>query len=197
MFKVCKNGIFKSIQGEGANCGQSAVFVRFSGCNQNPPCYFCDESYEEYEEMNQEQILLEVKRLEPFCILVLTGGEPTLQKDLNKLIDSFHLHHYFVAIETNGLKAIPENIDWITCSPKQEYIDKSITTVDEIKLVVTGTKQEAIDRIKVLKKQVQTKYIYLQPVSNQKNSIQTCVEMIHDNPNLFLSVQVHKLIGVK
>lgn len=126
MYKICLNGIFKSIQGEGAHTGESAVFIRFSRCNQTPPCSFCDEVYDKYQEMSLNNILEEVKGMEPFSILVLTGGEPTIQPDLNKLIEAFHKQNYYVSIETNGLAAIPANVDWITCSPKQNYVNDQI-----------------------------------------------------------------------
>lgn len=197
MYKICRNGIFKSIQGEGAHTGESAVFIRFSGCNRVPPCSFCDETYDDYQEMSLNNILEIVKGLEPFSILVLTGGEPTIQPGLDKLIDAFHRQHYFVSIETNGLTAVPGNIDWITCSPKQDYVNDQIRQVDELKFVVAGTKEEVLGRIAEITKRVSCKKLYLQPVSNQKDSVRKCLELIERNPSYILSLQTHKLIHIQ
>ena len=45
-YKVCKKGIFKSIQGEGFHSGKSAAFIRLAGCNMVPKCWFCDEKFD-------------------------------------------------------------------------------------------------------------------------------------------------------
>jgi len=41
--------IFKSIQGEGANTGKAAVFVRLTGCNKS--CWYCDTDWSTGTEM--------------------------------------------------------------------------------------------------------------------------------------------------
>ena len=57
------NNIFYSLQGEGRNTGRAAVFIRFAGCNLR--CSFCDTEFESYREMNNEEIMAEVKALSP------------------------------------------------------------------------------------------------------------------------------------
>jgi glycosyltransferase involved in cell wall biosynthesis len=52
---------------------------------------------------------------------VLTGGEPGLQVD-KPLIDALHAEGFYICIETNGTRPLPEGIDWITCSPKESSI---------------------------------------------------------------------------
>ncbi|MFQ8981434.1 MAG: hypothetical protein ACLR6I_13615 [Waltera sp.] len=78
-YAVCKNGIFKSIQGEGYNCGKSAVFIRLAGCNMIPRCQFCDEKFDDSEELEEQEILERVIKFAPFAMVVITGGEPTAQ----------------------------------------------------------------------------------------------------------------------
>lgn len=197
MYKICQNGIFKSIQGEGAHTGESAVFIRFFGCNRMPPCSFCDETCKDFQEMSLNSILEEIKRMEPFSILVLTGGEPTIQPGLDELIEAFHKQHYYVSIETNGLAAIPANIDWITCSPKQNYVHDQIKNVDELKFVVADTKETILKLISEITKKVSYKKLFLQPVSNQPESVQTCLELIERHPTYLLSLQIHKLIHIQ
>ena len=85
MFRV--NDIFYSLQGEGHNTGRAAVFVRFAGCNLR--CPFCDTEFDTYREMTADEIVAEISHLlppyprtsVPPILIVLTGGEPTLQVD--------------------------------------------------------------------------------------------------------------------
>ena len=118
------NEIFYSLQGEGRNTGRAAVFVRFAGCNLR--CPFCDTEFDTYREMTAEEIIAEVdecrKDVSP-CdayskpLLVLTGGEPTLQVD-EAFVELLHQHGYEVAMESNGILPAPKNLDWLTVSPK-------------------------------------------------------------------------------
>jgi len=39
--------------------------------------------------------------------------------------------------------------------------------------------------------------VYLQPVSNDPEAIKLCVQSVLKNPELRLSVQLHKLIGIR
>ena len=108
------NEIFYSLQGEGYHTGIPAVFVRFSGCNLR--CPFCDTQHEEGTLMSDEDIVMEVAKYST-QIVILTGGEPGLWID-EKLVDALHHEGKYVCIETNGTCLLPENIDWVTCSPK-------------------------------------------------------------------------------
>ena len=93
--------IFKSIQGEGANAGRSAVFVRLACCNMS--CWYCDTNWSESHEMSVSGILEEVNKLSspddyPNNLLIWTGGEPTLQLT-DEILESFK--DYYNCIETN------------------------------------------------------------------------------------------------
>ena len=46
--------IFESIQGEGANVGMLAIFIRLSFCNKK--CWYCDTNWNEGKEMSINQI---------------------------------------------------------------------------------------------------------------------------------------------
>lgn len=198
MFSICIDGIFKSIQGEGKQVGKSAVFIRFSGCNKEPRCSFCDEEFEKYKRYGINEILDEVERLEPFSMIILTGGEPTIQNKLELLVEAFHKRKYFVAIETNGMLPIPEKIDWITCSPKKDTVNALIKEVDEFKFIIDDTPEDELNRkIKNIISRVKCKHIYLQPMSNKKEFIEKAIKMIECNDKYRLSVQVHKFIDVR
>ena len=108
------NDIFYSLQGEGHNTGRAAVFIRFAGCNLR--CSFCDTEFDTYREMSDEQILEAISQY-PARFVVLTGGEPTLQVD-EAFVELLHQHGYEVAMESNGTRPAPRNLDWLTVSPK-------------------------------------------------------------------------------
>ena len=108
------NDIFYSLQGEGHNTGRAAVFIRFAGCNLR--CPFCDTEFDTYREMTDEAILQAIAPY-PARFVVLTGGEPTLQVD-EAFVDLLHSQGYEVAMESNGTRPAPQNLDWLTVSPK-------------------------------------------------------------------------------
>ena len=96
---------FISINGEGTRAGELAVFVRFTGCNLR--CSYCDTMWANepgcpYEEMSPAQIC-EYVRSTGIKNVTLTGGEPLLQKDMDKLISLLISKcGVRVEIETNG-----------------------------------------------------------------------------------------------
>ena len=121
------NEIFYSLQGEGYFTGTPAVFLRFSGCNL--ACPFCDTEHNDGEEMTYEDIISKVTAFASRHI-VITGGEPSLQLD-ELLVDMLHETGFFIQVETNGTNLLPENVDWITCSPKQGG-DCVLRRIDEL-----------------------------------------------------------------
>ena len=96
---------FISINGEGVRAGELAVFVRFQGCNLR--CHYCDTKWAlvqdcPYEEMSPEQIHAYTKNT-GIKNVTLTGGEPLLQKDMDRLLAILLADEDLrVEIETNG-----------------------------------------------------------------------------------------------
>ncbi len=109
--------IFTSLQGEGTRIGMLSTFVRLSRCNLS--CNWCDTTYSwkagemvEPKVMTPSQILAEVHAPD----VVLTGGEPMLQK-LEPLLDL--LDGRFVTVETNGTMFRPDpRVGLWSVSPK-------------------------------------------------------------------------------
>jgi 7-carboxy-7-deazaguanine synthase len=93
--------IFHSIQGEGTRAGRPCTFVRFTGCDLR--CGYCDTAYAFHggRELTREQILAEVAR-HPTRLVLLTGGEPTLQRELPELAHDLLARGYEVTVETHG-----------------------------------------------------------------------------------------------
>ena len=109
------NEIFYSLQGEGHHTGYPSVFVRFSGCNMK--CSFCDTDHSDGIPMTDDEIVRAVNLYKADWI-VLTGGEPALWIDSDFVRLLKRATGKKVAIETNGSIPLPEEIDWVTVSPK-------------------------------------------------------------------------------
>lgn len=193
-YNICKNGIFKSIQGEGYNCGKSAVFVRLAGCNMVPRCPFCDETFDDFEEMDISIIINKILDFEPFEMVVITGGEPTIQ-DLSVLVCELKKRNLYVAIETNGLNKINYDLDWISCSPKTNAV--GIERANELKFVVDRDSSSMNRFIEEISEKILFDHMFLQPKSNDKEMINNCIDMINANKKYRLSLQIHKMVGIK
>ena len=193
------NDIFYSLQGEGYNTGRAAVFIRFAGCNLR--CSFCDTEFDTYREMSDEQILAAISQY-PARFVVLTGGEPTLQVD-EAFIDLLHQHGYEVAMESNGTRPAPQNLDWLTVSPKvrSEKLEvKSEKLADELKVVFDET--TAPESYLSLLTSHFSPLLFLQPcdtgdAARNEAIVARCVEYIKEHPWWRLSLQTHKLVGFK
>lgn len=177
------NEIFYSLQGEGFYTGTPSIFIRFSGCNLK--CSFCDTKHEEGILMSDEEILAEVNRY-PAASVILTGGEPSLWID-GEFIERLHQAGKYVCIETNGTRALPENIDWVTCSPKQGA-KVEITRMDEVKVVYEGQNIAVYE-------QFPAKHYFLQPCSC--SNVGETVNEVMQHPKWRLSLQTHKLINIQ
>lgn len=207
MYRV--NEIFYTLQGEGAHSGIPAVFIRFSGCNLR--CPWCDTDFSEYTEMSADEIVTEALALydipnERRKMVVLTGGEPSLQVD-KPLLDALHAAGFYICIETNGTRPLPEGIDWITCSPKQGT-QLALKRVNEVKVVFTGTYDPEIWR-----QHLQAEHWMLQPLrytgewlmmsgideweDDRNDNLPETVRYILSHPFWRLSVQLHKIAGLR
>lgn len=195
------NHTFYSLQGEGRNTGRAAVFVRFAGCNLR--CPFCDTEFDSYKVMTADDILQAIAPY-PARFIVLTGGEPTLQVG-EDFIELLHQHGYEVAMESNGTRPAPLNLDWLTVSPKGnekcEMRDEKWRQPDELKLVFDEhTDPEAF--LMSHSSFLIPKLLFLQPCDTgnaERNTVimQRCVDYIKHHPQWRLSLQTHKLIHIE
>ena len=210
------NETFLSLQGEGYFTGTPAFFLRLSGCNLK--CSFCDTQHQTYREMTEDEILLEAVHSGMHHI-VITGGEPALQLT-QSLVDSLHRAGLFVQVETNGTLPLPDGIDWVTCSPKalKTLSNSQSLSNSPLKGEKPG-KGLKIDELKVLYKGEGDNperlleslpfggdgggpRLYLQPLdtgdAEQNRAIlRSCIDYIMQHPRWRLSLQTHKLLGIK
>ena len=102
-FKVAEK--FISINGEARRAGETACFIRFTGCNLN--CTYCDTSWANeknapYEIMSEEEIYTYIKD-SGINNITITGGEPLIQKDIKRLLMMLSKDKDLnVEVETNG-----------------------------------------------------------------------------------------------
>ncbi|ESQ89097.1 7-cyano-7-deazaguanine reductase [Asticcacaulis sp. AC460] len=204
--------IFLTLQGEGGQAGRVNVFARFAGCNLwsgreqdrvTAACDFCDTDFVGTDGENGGKFATPadiVAALDAVWgegraadkAVVFTGGEPLLQLD-SDLITAVKAAGYFIAVETNGTLKAPAGIDWICVSPKGEnrLHQKS---GQELKLVWP---QENVDPSDFL--EMQFERFYLQPKDNprQAANTQAVIDYCLMHPQWRMSVQTHKLVGLK
>ena len=205
--------IYYTLQGEGANTGRPAVFLRFAGCNlwsgrevdrATAVCDFCDTDFVGTDGPGggkfptPHAVARAVTAVWPDPtpararrFVVCTGGEPLLQLDA-ALVDELHRAGFEVAIETNGTVPAPLGIDWICVSPKAKA-DLVLRSGDELKLVFPqqGAEPERFEDL-------QFRHFFLQPMDGPERSRNTelAIRYCLDHPRWRLSLQTHKLLGL-
>lgn len=159
------NEIFYSLQGEGGRTGQASIFIRLAKCNL--ACSFCDTDFERGVKMTTDEVFEEIDKFGCKWI-IWTGGEPTLQLT-DEIVALFKEKGYFQAIETNGTKKVPMGIDYITCSPKQNFekVKELIPIVDELRFPIM--KGDSLPDISILPKS--ERYL-LSPIFDDSEIIQ-------------------------
>ena len=205
--------IFYTLQGEGGQAGMPAVFCRFAGCNlwsgreqdrDSAVCRFCDTDFVGTDgtlggKFASAGSLADVIAAQwpagdaQHRLVVLTGGEPLLQVDAD-LIAALHARRYRIAVESNGTIAAPEGIDWLCISPKAgaPWVQRS---GQELKVVWPQPGLE----LDALEAHGQFAHRFLQPMDGPAQSENTalCIDTCMQRPGWRLSLQTHKLTGIR
>jgi 7-carboxy-7-deazaguanine synthase (Cx14CxxC type) len=208
--------IFYTLQGEGYQAGRTAVFCRFSGCNlwtgreddrHKAVCKFCDTDFHGVgpdggKFASARDLATRVSELWPDDAkgggskpyVVCTGGEPLLQLD-ESLVDAFHAEGFEVAVETNGTQPAPRGLDWICVSPKANA-PLTLFNGDELKLVYPQVEREAQPECF---EHLSFRHFSLQPMDGPSlaENIRLTVEYCLEHPRWRLSLQTHKLLGLR
>ncbi|MBM3275749.1 MAG: 7-carboxy-7-deazaguanine synthase [Candidatus Sericytochromatia bacterium] len=205
--------IFYTLQGEGANSGRPAVFLRFAGCNlwsglerdrHTALCKFCDTDFVGTDGSGGGVFTTADALAEAVSatwsgqipddrppLVVCTGGEPLLQLD-DAAVAALHAAGFEVAIETNGTLRAPRTIDWICVSPKA-HSDVVQRSGQELKLVFP---QSGLDPAAF--EDWDFEHHFLQPMDgpdvaeNTRQAVAYC--LMH--PRWRLSLQLHKILGI-
>ena len=200
--------IFLTLQGEGAQVGRPAVFCRFAGCNlwsgreedrATAVCQFCDTDFVSPDAgkfPSAEDLAGAIEREwrggPDQRFVVFTGGEPLLQLDA-ALLDAIHARGFEAAIETNGTLPAPAALDWVCVSPKAGAPLVQLSG-DELKLVYP---QVGLDPASVAG--LAFRHFLLQPMDGPDRVANTAAAIAYclDHPQWRLSVQTHKVIGIR
>lgn len=201
--------IFHSLQGEGVWAGTPMSFVRFAGCNAphlGLGCLeWCDTAgswdVDAGDILSAEAVLRAVREggLPRVC---LTGGEPLLQGEgFAELVGLLQAEGVTVHVETNGTLAAPGGVrpDWVTVSPKPpdyRVAEGLRESVDELKFVVSGDfRVEAAEELAAAHPEAQ---VCLQPeYSRFEDSAPAAVAAVMAHPDWRLSLQIHRLLGLR
>ena len=202
--------MFKTLQGEGAQAGRTAVFCRFTGCNlwsgreadrASAVCQFCDTDFIGMDGEGGGRFADAAALVAALAqvwgpgrarrFVVFTGGEPLLQLDA-ALVAAAHDAGFEIAVETNGTQVPPDGLDWICVSPKAGA-DLLLTSGHELKLVYP---QPGLDPAQLAG--LAFAHYFLQPMDGpaRAENTQAAVAYCLDHPQWRLSVQTHKMVGI-
>ena len=211
--------LFPTLQGEGAHTGRASVFCRFAGCNlwsgreedrATAVCQFCDTDFVgfdgdgggKFETANDladaiEKAWLSTQAGPQQRYVVFTGGEPLLQLDKD-LIDALHHKGFELAIETNGTLKVPVGVDWVCVSPKAGA-DLVVLQADEIKLVIPQSGHQNLEDLLARFEKMDYRHRYLQPMDGTQlaENTQLAIQLCQKRPLWRLSMQTHKIIGIR
>jgi 7-carboxy-7-deazaguanine synthase len=197
--KLFVSEIFLSLQGEGARAGSANVFIRLQGCKTKDACFAsgvrCDTEFESGREMTVEEIdYWMFDNAMKASSIIWTGGEPA-QQLTKEIVAYFKEKEFFQAIETSGLFAVPENIDWISLSPKvaEHVIKKNFTKVDELRYVRHAGQS-------IPQPSIEADHYFVSPHSDgfsiNSQNLKHCIELVKQYPKWKLSLQMHKIWAV-
>ena len=211
--------LFPTLQGEGAHAGRAAVFCRFAGCNlwsgreedrATAVCQFCDTDFVGSDGAGGgkfETASLLADTIEDVWnstaagpqqrYVVFTGGEPLLQLD-TALIEVLHTKGFSIAIETNGTIKVPKGVDWVCVSPKagSELI---VLQADEIKVVIPQMGHSPVEAwlARFEKMDYRNRFLQAMDGPNLQENLALAVRLCQKRPLWRLSVQTHKMIGIR
>ncbi len=206
--------MYYTLQGEGAQTGRPAVFLRFAGCNlwsgreqhrADAVCRFCDTDFVGTDGpgggrfADAGSLAAAVSAHWPSGssparpYVVCTGGEPLLQLD-GAAIDALHAAGFEIGVESNGTIEAPAGIDWLCISPKADapLVQRS---GQELKLVYPQAEPEAAPEQFA---DLDFEYFFLQPLHGPELEASTrqAIEYCLGHPRWRLSLQTHKLLGI-
>jgi 7-carboxy-7-deazaguanine synthase len=218
--------IFTSCQGEGQYAGMLMTFIRLAGCTVGKPytqeerlqqpelfilqnyqekctdwhgdSFTCDTNYKMTLKLTVSEIVREVKAPRA-C---LTGGEPMMH-DLVPLLTGLTEAGIMTHMETSGtieLSPVLGNIDHIAVSPKKDYLDSALIDCDELKILVGASFNEE-SFLKQFQSYIKSGKVYIQPINDEHTldmvNVRKCIQLQLKYPYLNLSIQMHKVVGVR
>ncbi len=191
-----------TLQGEGAHAGRPCVFLRFAVCNLS--CTWCDTDFAAAGARRMEAAAIVRELLErdrhASRLVVVTGGEPTLQWDY-ELALALRGAGFAVHMESNGTRPLAAPVDWLTVSPKPQFHDGRFGLAPdaepaEVKVVVDDTVDDAV--LERYEQRWERAAFFVQPCMDDRytHHLARTIELVLRRPRWRLSLQLHKIIGV-
>ncbi|MEP6859540.1 MAG: 7-carboxy-7-deazaguanine synthase QueE [Deltaproteobacteria bacterium] len=190
-----------TLQGEGAHAGRPCVFLRFAACNLQ--CSWCDTDFaaEGAVKLSASEIVTKLVALDVHGarMVVVTGGEPTLQWD-RELADALRAAGFRTHMESNGTRVPAAPVDWLTVSPKPQFHTGSLAlveqAVDELKVVVDDTVSEAT--LAAYEARYASTHYFAQPCmsADYATSLAHTLSLVQARPRWRLSLQLHKILEI-
>jgi 7-carboxy-7-deazaguanine synthase len=197
--------IFLTAQGEGANIGRTAVFIRFAGCNlwsgreedrAKAVCRFCDTDFVGGARFaDADELADAAAALWPAArhrMTVLTGGEPLLQVD-GALIAALRRRDFYIAVETNGTQPLPAPLDWLCVSPKAGA-PLVLSHADELKLVYP---QPGAEPERFAEFSAPCRWLSPMDCDARAQNTQAAAAYCLAHPEWRLAIQAHKTWGIR
>ncbi len=205
----------RTIQGEGEHIGRVVSILRFAGCNLK--CTWCDTKWA--SEVRESVSLENLVKLLPEKDVVLTGGEPTINKQFVSVVRKLLIEGKRVHVETNGtnlkedwLISYPSSIRW-SISPKLSSAGNSFSVKKMrefmdvwrkfacgkrnafFKFVIGKNVTEDLAEAMAILDMVDSQNVYFQPVDND---IEVYRKMVSIGPSFArYTLQLHKLVRMK
>jgi 7-carboxy-7-deazaguanine synthase len=206
--------IFHSLQGETSLSGVPFAFIRLTGCNLR--CTYCDSSYsfKGGRKMSIEDVLRTIK---PYKVkhVLLTGGEPLLQRQTPALLERLRSEGYLVSIETHGEISIEKvagqariilDIKTPSSGMSRGGYKNNLPLLrknDEVKFVIASESDYAWAREIILAGEIPTAEILLSPAVPSKgmpgnfpgvNPRWLAEKILEDRLPVRMQLQLHKLL---
>lgn len=205
--------IFESLQGEGSSTGLPFIFIRLTGCNLR--CIYCDSThaFKGGEKMELEEVIAVISKFKTKRVLV-TGGEPLLQRGCIPLIELLYKNNYSVFIETHGeisIEKIPSYVriimDIKTPGSKMQRGNyqqnlSHLKASDEIKFVLTSEEDYTWAK-EIVKRGLPTNEVLFSPMFFHSESPQKKASLdpaalaawiIRDGLQVRFQLQIHKIL---
>ena len=186
--------IFVSLQGEGRNMGRPCVFVRFAGCNLK--CPWCDTDVTKRFSASLDELLAELGQYKAKSV-ILTGGEPTMQKEMPELVAALKKAGYWIGVETNGTNDADwlGFVDYVACSPKR---GASVRLVEADEVRVVAEDEATADFCRKVRRQIAATDYYVSPCDHDGQiDFATAKSVLSQLAGWSLSVQLHKILGFR
>jgi 7-carboxy-7-deazaguanine synthase len=189
---------FHSIQGEGYWMGTNAFFIRLGGCDVG--CWFCDtkESWnaQRHPYHSVTELAIAAQQANP-AITVITGGEPLLH-NLSALTEACRQQELKLHLETSGSHPFSGTFDWVTLSPKpfKPPHDSVYPQVHELKVVIAKPDDFAWAEQQA-RRVPPSAALFLQPEWSTPESHRWIVDYVLHHPQWRISLQTHKVLGVR